>query len=75
VVVAVAAGLLVAYAVVSVERELSGPALDVAVQVPWGAMALLLVAVPLATGGLAWLGAAIRGRRRHDLSTLTLTED
>jgi hypothetical protein len=74
-VVAVPAGLLVAYAVVSVERELSPPASDVAVQVPWGAMVLLLVVVPLATAAVTWVGAAVRGRRRRDLSTLTLAAD
>jgi putative ABC transport system permease protein len=74
-VVAVPAGLLVVFAVVSVERELDGPAANVGVQVPWGAMALLLVVVPLATAGLTWVGAAIRGRRRRDLSTLTLAAD
>jgi hypothetical protein len=74
-VVAVPAALLVVYAVVSVERELSGPSADVAVQVPWGAMALVLVVVPLATAGFTWIGAAVRGRRRRDLSTLTLAAD
>jgi len=74
-VVAVPAGLLVVFAVVSVERELDGPAANVGVQVPWGAMALLLVVVPLATAGLTWVGAAIRGRRRRDLSTLTLAAE
>jgi hypothetical protein len=74
-VVAVPAGLLVAYAVVSVERELSPPASDVAVQVPWGAMVLLLVVVPLATAAVTWVGAVVRGRRRRDLSTLTLAAD
>jgi putative ABC transport system permease protein len=74
-VVAVPAGLLVAYAVVSVRRELDGPARDVAVQVPWGAMALVLLVVPLATAALTWVGAALRGRRRRDLSTLTLAAD
>jgi hypothetical protein len=47
----------------------------VAVQVPWGAMALLLVAVPVATAGLAWTGSALRGRRRHDLAALSLSTD
>lgn len=74
-VVAVPAGLLGAYAVVSVRRELDGPARDVAVQVPWGAMALVLVVVPLATAALTWVGAALRGRRRRDLSTHTLAAD
>ena len=74
-VVAVPAGLLVAYAVVSVRTELDGPARDVAVQVPWGAMALVLLLVPLATAALTWVGAALRGRRRRDLSTLTLAAD
>jgi putative ABC transport system permease protein len=74
-VVAVPAGLLVAYAVVSVRRELSGPAADVPVQVPWVAMVLLLLVVPLATAAVTWVGAAVRGRRRRDLSTLTLAAD
>ena len=74
-IVAVPAGLLVAYAVVSVRTGLDGPARDVAVQVPWGAMALVLLLVPLATAAVTWVGAALRGRRRRDLSTLTLAAD
>lgn len=73
--VAVPAGLLVSFAVLSDRGDISGPARGVAVQVPWGAIALLLVAVPLATAALTWLGVAVRGRRRHDLAALSLAAD
>lgn len=73
--VAVPAGLLVSFAVLSDRSDTFGPARGVAVQVPWGAIALLLVAVPLATAALAWLGAAARGRRREDLAAFGLAAD
>jgi hypothetical protein len=61
--------------VLSDRSDTTGPARGVAVQVPWGAIALLLVAVPLATAGLTWLGAALRGRRREDLAAFSLAAD
>jgi putative ABC transport system permease protein len=73
--VAVPVGLVVSYAVLSNDDGWSGPAQDVAVQVPWGAMALLLLAVPLATAGCTWVGAALRGRRRRDMAALSLGGD
>ncbi len=66
--VAVPAGLLVSFAVLSDTSDAFGAARNVFVQVPWGAMALLLVGIPLATAGLTWIGAALRGRRRRDLA-------
>jgi putative ABC transport system permease protein len=73
--VAVPAGLLVSFAVLSDRGDISGPARGVAVQVPWGAIALLLVAVPLVTAGLTWIATALRGRHRHDLAALSLAAD
>ena len=73
--VAVPAGMLVAWAVVSPERELDAAAREVGVEIPWAAAALLLLAVPLATAAITWAGAALRGRRRHDLSSLSLAAD
>jgi putative ABC transport system permease protein len=73
--VAVPAGLLATFAVLSDRSDTTGPARGVAVQVPWAAIALLLVAVPLATAGLTWLGAALRGRRREDLAAFSLAAD
>ncbi|HET6664728.1 MAG TPA: FtsX-like permease family protein [Acidimicrobiales bacterium] len=73
--VAVPAGLLVSFAVLSDRGDISGPARGVAVQVPSGAIALLLVAVPLVTAGLTWIATALRGRHRHDLAALSLAAD
>lgn len=70
VVLAVPGGLAVLFAA----GDRSDPT-GIGMQVPWLALAMLGIGVPLVSAAVAWLGASLTGRHRHDLSAIALASD